>query len=309
MRVRRRSSSVFVRTLLSVGLLGAAPVGCVKSMAINALGDALATEGGTYARDDDPELVRDATAFGLKTIESLLDASPEHKGLHLAAVRGFTQYAFAYLQSEADYIEGENFNRAAELRRRAHRMFKRALSYGVRGLSLGKKDFLPALRADAEATLKKYDRADVPLLVWTGLALGAGISIDKDDADMGADLKLVEPLMQRALALDPGFGRGAIHDFFITWYAALPASAGGSDEKAKEHFEKALQFAQGQRIAPLVSFAEGVAAKQQDRATFDRLVDQALAFDVDAHPDFRLANLTARRRAQWLKANAEDLFL
>lgn len=309
---RRRLGALARRALLPSALIGAAlgtQAGCIKSMAVNALGDALAQGGGTYARDDDPELVRDATAFGLKTIESLLDAEPEHKGLHLAAVRGFTQYAFAYLQSEADYIEAADFERAAHLRKRAHRMFKRALRYGLRGLSLGRGDFHAALRKDAARALNDCEREDVALLVWTSLAFAAGISIDKDDAELGVDMVLIEPMMRRALALEPDHGDGAIHDFFLAWDAGRPASAGGSDEKAREHYAAAMKAAGGKRIAPLVSLAEGVSAKTQNRAEFEQLLNQAVAFDVDAHPEHRLANLIAQRRARWLLAHADDLFL
>jgi predicted anti-sigma-YlaC factor YlaD len=298
------------KCLIGFGFLAAmSQTGCIKSMAVNALGDALSKGGGTYAQDDDPELVRDATAFGLKTIESLLDAEPEHKGLHLAAARGFTQYAFAYLQSEADYIEATDFERAAHLRKRAHRMFRRALAYGARGLSLGQDDFLKGLRQDAPRTLKAYEKEDVPLLVWTALAFGAGIAINKDDADMGADLGLVEPIMLRALALDPDHGEGAIHDFFISWYSGRPESAGGSDVKAREHFEKARALAKGRRMAPLVSFAEGVSAKLQNREEFEKLLKEAVAFDADSVPEHRLANLIAQKRARWLLAHADDLFI
>ena len=40
--------------------------------AVNALADSLAGSGDVFASDDDPELVRDATPFALKTTEALL---------------------------------------------------------------------------------------------------------------------------------------------------------------------------------------------------------------------------------------------
>ncbi|HJS75459.1 MAG TPA: TRAP transporter TatT component family protein, partial [Vicinamibacteria bacterium] len=36
---------------------------------------------------------------------------------------------------------------------------------------------------------------------------------------------------------------------------------------------------------------------------------RSLAFDVDAHPENRLLNLLAQRRARWLMGNADELFL
>lgn len=75
--------------MLAIAALISVLPGCsIRRLAIDKLGDALANGGATYARDDDPDLVRDAVPFGLKTIEALLEESPRHKGLLLAATRG-----------------------------------------------------------------------------------------------------------------------------------------------------------------------------------------------------------------------------
>ncbi|MCD6041421.1 MAG: hypothetical protein K0R40_1024, partial [Burkholderiales bacterium] len=89
--------------LLALCLAAAAAPGCsVREYALRSIGDALASGGDTYSADDDLELVGAATPFGLKTIESLLAEVPDHKGLLLAATRGFTQYAYVYVQSPAE---------------------------------------------------------------------------------------------------------------------------------------------------------------------------------------------------------------
>ena len=80
--------------------------------------------------------------------------------------------------------------------------------------------------------------------------------------------------MRRALALDEGFGGGAIHDFFIAYEGGRPAAAGGSGERARAHFDRALELARGQRVAPLVGFAETVCVAEQDRAEFDRSAER-----------------------------------
>ena len=59
--------------------------------ALAAASDAVAQSGGTYGSDDDPELVRDAVPFGLKTMEGLLVEHPEHKGLLTALASGFNR--------------------------------------------------------------------------------------------------------------------------------------------------------------------------------------------------------------------------
>ena len=103
--------------------LALANTGCsIKMMAINALGNALAGGSSGFAKDDDPELVRDAVPFALKTIESLIEQSPRHKGLLLAACSGFTQYSYAFIQQEADFIEAQDHDRATAMRASAWAM-------------------------------------------------------------------------------------------------------------------------------------------------------------------------------------------
>ena len=80
-------------------------------------------------------------------------------------------------------------------------------------------------------------------------------------------------------------------------------------EASRRHFERALELAGGSRATPYVSFAETVAVAAQDRAEFERLLEQALAIDPEAWPEERLANLISQRRARWLLGRADDLFI
>ncbi len=59
----------------------------------------------------------------------------------------------------------------------------------------------------------------------------------------------------------------------------------------------------------MVSLAETVSVRRGDRAEFESLLNQALAFDVDTAPDQRLANLIAQRRAVLLLSQIDNLFL
>jgi predicted anti-sigma-YlaC factor YlaD len=283
--------------------------GCsIKKIAVNKLGDALAQAGTTYSSDDDPELVGDASAFGLKTIEALLSESPRHAGLLLAAASGFTQYAFAYVQQPAELGEAKDFERAAEQRRRARRMYMRARGYGLRGLDLAVPGFEARLRADRQAALRGLRREHVPLLYWTGLSWFGAISLAKDDSELSADQTLAEALVARARDLDPAWEHGSIHDFYIAW-EGRGESVGGSYERARAAFDAAVGAARGRRVAPYVSYAESICVARQERAEFQRLLERALAVDVDAEPALRLSNLIYQQRARWLLSRADELFI
>jgi hypothetical protein len=87
-RDRGRSSGGWLSRAIFVGLIGLAFTGCsLRNTAVNLIGDALSGGTGAYASDDDPELIREALPFGLKTFESLLEASPNHRGSSRGALR------------------------------------------------------------------------------------------------------------------------------------------------------------------------------------------------------------------------------
>jgi predicted anti-sigma-YlaC factor YlaD len=290
----------------ALALSGCSP----KTIAVNALGNALASDASSWGRDDDPDLVRDATPFALKTIEGLIQESPKHEGLLLAAASGFTQYSYAFVESDADYVEARDLATATALRARARRLYRRAREYGMRGLEVDHPGFGAALRADpAKALASVRSKADVPLLYWTAAPWALEISLSKENAELTADLPTTAMMVQRAVELDEGFGGGALYDFLIAYDGGRPASAGGSVERARADFEKALAFANGTRVAPYVGFAETVCVATQNRTEFARLLKEALAVDPNRAPNQRLANLIAQRRARWLIGRADELFI
>ena len=119
----------------------------------------------------------------------------------------------------------------------------------------------------------------------------------------------MEALIDRALALDESWGDGAIHDFLITYEMSRPGVSGDPAERARRHFERAVTLAGGRQAGPFVLYAEAVCVEKQDAAQFEQLLRQALAVDPDAAPEFRLANLLVQRRARWLLARKDELFL
>ena len=166
------------RVIIAIlGVLVLLASGCAspRKMAINMVGDALAGTGTTFAADPDPELVKEAVPFGLKLMEALLAETPEHKELLLAATSGFTQYAYAFVQPEADKIEDEDFDAAEAIRDRARKLYLRARDYGLRSLEVRHEDMTGLLLTDPDAAVAMADKKDVPNLYWTAAAWGAAI--------------------------------------------------------------------------------------------------------------------------------------
>ena len=279
-----------------------------RSYVVSRMADAASSGGDVFAKDDDPELVRDAVPFALKAMESLLEESPEHKGLLTALCKGFTQYAVAFVRQDAEEARDPAARR--EGRERSRRFLLRARGYGLRGLSVGREGFSSGLSADPSAAAARVAGEDVPLLYWTGAAWSLAVSASPDDPSLLADLPRIEALMRRALALDEGYDAGAIHEFFVAFDGGRPGAMGGSIDRARHHMEKAMAFSSGRKISPLVTFAETVSVRTQDREGFLGLLDRALAFDArSSAPEYRMGNLVSQRRARWLKGRVDELFL
>lgn len=285
MRVRSRKRLVSA----ALAALLVAPACSIRTFAIRKLGDALASSGTTYASDDDPELVRDAVPFALKTIEGLLAEVPDHPGLLLAAASGFTQYAYAFVQQDADALEDVDLEAARAQRVRAKKLFLRARGYGLRGLEGG-------------------GRESVPLLYWTAAAWASAIANGKDDLDLVADQRMVEALLRRAEALDPEWESGTLLELIAAFDGGRSEAAGGSRSRARAGYERAAALSGGLRASAFVGLAETVSVPEQRREEFDALLAKALAVDTDARPEWRLANLVAQRRARWLLSRTDALF-
>jgi predicted anti-sigma-YlaC factor YlaD len=300
-RWQRTASATAILALLS---------GCsLKKMAVNSVGDMLAEGSITYATDDDPELVAQALPFALKMIESLLIQTPDNPTLLLAAASGFTQYAYAFAQLDADELEDRDLAAATALRGRAVRLYLRARDYGLRGLDATHDGFTDRFRREPRTALDAASIDDVPLLYWTAASWGSAISLSKDRPDLVADQLAVEALLDRALELDETFSNGAIHAALIGYEFSRQGRAGDPVTRARHHFDRAVELTDGQSAGPFVSYAESVTIHAQDRAAFTALLHRALAIDPGVRPEWRLANLLAQRRARWLLGRADELFV
>jgi predicted anti-sigma-YlaC factor YlaD len=283
--------------------------GCsIKHLAVNQVGNALASGGTTFTSDDDTDLVAAAIPFGLKTYESLLAESPKHVGLLLAAAQGFTEYSYAFVDSRVDETKEESLDRANALRERARKLYLRANRYGMRGLEVRHPGFAAALDNDAEAELRLTGKRDVPLLYWTAASRGLAISLSKNSPEMIAELPLVETIVARVAQLDEGFENGAVPEFLITFEAARTDIKAEEQQKLmRQHFDRAIELSKGKRAGTYVSFAENACLPAQNAVEFKSMLEKALAVDPDADPDHRLATLVAQRRARWLLDHIDDL--
>jgi hypothetical protein len=302
---RRRRPAALPGVLLACLLL----VGCSpERLLVRPLADAVARSGEVHATDDDPDLIAAATPFALKAIESLIVAEPGHRGLRLAAARGFTQYAYAFVQMPADEIEERDVAAAYLQRDRARRLYVRARDHGLAGLGIADDAGRERFFRDPAACVAALGKADVPLMYWTAVAGAAAVALGKDSPALIATLPTAEALALRAEALDPDFDRGGLQVFLLALESGRPGAPGDPLVSARRRFARAVVLSEGRQAAPYVAFAEVVAAAHGSAEEFRALIGSALAVDASRPDAWRLANLVSQRRARWLLTQNEVLF-
>ena len=301
---------VAARLLALAGLLVVLPgCGLVQRKAVGMVASTLASSGDVFTRDDDLELVGQAIPFGLKLYESLLDSAPKNKDLLIATCSNFTQYGVAYLETEALVLgEADHHDEVEHLNARALKLYLRARNYCLRAMEVRFPDIQQSLSKDPAAALAKAGKSDVPLLYWTAASWGSAIALGLDRPELVADMPTVRALAERAIALDETWAKGALHEMFISLDSVSPA-LGGSPERARAHFKRAVELQNGAAAGPYVALAVGLAQPAQDAAEFESLLKQALAVDPEKDPSTRLVTLVQQRRAKALLDHIDTLFL
>lgn len=277
-----------------------------KKMGVSRMADALSSTASAFTRDNDPEFVRQAAPSTLKMVEMMLDESPTHPGLLMTACSGFTQYAYAFLQADAD-VSDPSAASAKDLKARGSAMYDRARGYCLRALEVRHAGAAKGLQTDPKGLLASMTAADVPALYWTGVAWGGALLLSDNPLPRIGELATVRALLTRALQLDEAWQGGTIHEAMIA-LESLPPILGGSAQRAREHFNRAVALSNGESAFAYVALATGVAQPAKDRAEFERLLRAALAIDVSKRPSIRLANLIAQKRARYLLSRVDKLF-
>lgn len=296
------------RAVLALSATLLASACSARSLAVSGLADALAGSATAFAREDDPELARDALPFAMKMIEGVLLESPDNETLLSAASASFGLYAYAFVHVEAEALEARDYTQGAAMKERALALYLRARDYALRALELRHAGLGTGLRADPAAAAARLEPADVELAYWAGGTWGLAISLGKDDPALVADVDAVRALLRRALELDEDYGEGALHEALIS-IEGLPRAMGGSEERAREHFRRALELSGGTRASLYVKVAENLSIPAQDRDEFERMLALAQAVHLDAAPDQRLSNRISQVRARNLLERIDDLFL
>ena len=244
--------------------------------------------------NDDIELVGDGLPTYLLMIDGMIVNWPESESLLQSGASLYSAYAGIYVEDKD----------------RARALTDKAMGYALRAACAHDKDWcdVRALKIEQfDSLLAATGKKDVPMLYTLGTTWVGYIQQNSSDWNAVGELGRVDAMMQRVVALDETYEFGQAHMYLGALNSILPASLGGNPDKAKEHFDKAVDLSSGRNLLAKTLCAERYARLTFDQELHDRLLKEVLAADPHEH-GLTLQNRYAQRQAEGLLAGSAEYF-
>jgi tetratricopeptide (TPR) repeat protein len=252
---------------------------------------------GAILNSDDLKTVEDGLPSYLLMIDALVDTYPDSEQLQLTAASLNSAYAGVFIDP------GET--------ERRRNMSTKALNYAFSAFCSYDDDacVLKEVAPDQiEQTLAQWEEADdLPYLYTLGTAWASFIQSNSGDWLAVAQLGQAQAVLERTVAIDPGYEHGTALLYLGVMNSILPPSLGGKPEVAQAYYERALEAADGRNLIIQVYYASQYARLVFDRELHDRLLQDALSRDPYVE-GLTLQNRYAQQQAERLLDSADDYF-
>jgi hypothetical protein len=284
----------FTLLFCSVSLLAFA--GCIRTLAVSTVGG-IADDGfEAFTSERDLEFAGQALPGNLKLLEVMLKSDPDNVRLLRLLSQGYASYSLAFLEGTDDARAKDFYMRSRDFGYRIMRQ-DAALSKALDGTP-----------DDLKSELAKRGKDDVPGVFWSAFGLGSYIQLSLQDPSALADLPKAEIMMEFVARVDSSYYYGGSHLFLGTLAGMRPQMLGGNPEKSKAHFETAIKISGGKFLMTYVYYASSYAVQTQNEDLFTELLTKVRDASPDILPEFRLANMIAKKKAEALLAKKSDLF-
>jgi len=284
--------AVFVICLLSIFASGCS----TSRLAAGAMVPVLENARDAALGSNDYKTFAAAAPSNIFLLEGLIRTDPKNPRLRLTASMLYFSYAFAFVEEQDEVY--------------ASLLYLKGLSHGQAALTRNKK-----VRTMWDQPVEKFNemtkylkKKDVPAVVWTAANWSQFISLHLDSTDVLVDIPRVTALLERAAELDGGFFEGLPHIILGSLHAFRPPLMGGSPEKSKHNFERAMELSQNKFLLAHLFYAKFYCYRVQDADEFKNTLNGILAEPLSILPRYRLLNEIAKQKATHLLGEEDELF-
>ena len=257
-------------------------VGCA-SMATQRLAGSISS---AMLNQDDPATVLAGAPAYLLLLDGLINDNPQDLSLLIAGARLYQAFGAGLVKDPE----------------RSQRLTAKSRDYARRAMCIAEPELCHAEQKDFETfsrAVEKIQVADLDVLYAYGTSWAGWIQVRTNDWHALAELPRVEALLERVIALDPGYDRGRSQLYLGVMRSQLPQAMGGKPETGRKHFELALQYSGGRDLMAKVEYARHYARLVFDQTLHDRLLHEVLEADP-VEPNLTLSNVLAQLEARRL---------
>ena len=257
------------------------------------------TEHMKHAVNQNPDIdmVESAMPAGIIQLEGLVSASPENKALLLQLSEAYYGYAYSFVEQTDP--------------ERAGRLYMKANEYALRAVRLNHPDFAGALERQVDEftpMLSELDESDVHGLFFLASSWLGWVGVNLEDPEIFLALPKIKAMAERVVELDETFYYGGAHAMLGAYHASRGEALGGSPEKARYHFKRAIDISDGKFLSYYLLYAQYYAYQVQDRELYVQTLQKIVNAPRDILPERRFINEVARQKAQNLLATVDEVF-
>lgn len=248
----------------------------------------------SFYAEEDLTLAREASASNLKLLEGLCTRYPKDTSLQVLCAKAFFSYSFGY-------VEEENPERASKLYYRGFLSAAKAIGGEEAFTRMNFDDFKIRSQKEFKRRFESY--------FWAALNFAAWVNLNKSDPVALTHRGKIEWIGTLCAKQNEGYYHGGAHLLLGLYFSAMPKTLGGTPEKGREHFEKALLLSEKSFLPVQYFYARYYATAVQNKKLFDTLLTDCRDFKPESCPSERLVNTLIRERAQKLLESADQYFI
>lgn len=302
-------ASVRVATLALVATAGSMVAGCGTARQSGICGDVNPSPSGTgdvvalEKAADDAWAQRGDRAqaeLAIKSWQDLLLAAPTRHDIRTKLARAHYYYADSILWLEFNIEQKEAAG--AEMAKN----YKEAANQAEMALGQRYPGFRSkyCARQPFNTALEQLDKDAVPAMYWYAASLSR-YALMTSLVEVLNQTDRIKAMMDLIGRLDPSFWYWAADRYQGGFYTKIPFPS-GDFPRSTRHFEKAIGSAPNY-LATKVIFAEMNAAKAGDKALFERLLKEVIAFDLETAPEIKPENAAEQKKAKYYLDDINNL--
>lgn len=263
--------------------------------------------------ESDITLIEDFFPTALVMYEIVLSQNPSHQGLKSMTGSLHVMYANAFVQSPADLLGVEDFDKQDQEYKRAEYHYLKGRDMCMAVLDAKHPGFKKLIDSADEENIKEacalLNRDDVETAYWLGAGWLGAFSLNPLNPEILGNLTAPVAILERCCKLNPDYSNGAIWEVLARFYASAPYDFGGDKDHALLCISEAMRVSGAKTPGPYIIMAECFCIPKGEEKAFVDYLNKALAINPDDNPSSRLQTTISQKKAKHLLDCKGDYFL